>query len=56
MFLNVVYRSMKMDPSIKRQKAFAKRLLQVCAAYSRPALLCGVLSHRVPHICHVNTC
>jgi len=42
MFLNLLYKSMKNDPVLKRVKAFIKRLLQVCSQY-KPSLLCGVL-------------
>jgi len=42
MFLNLLYKSMKNDPVLKRVKAFIKRLLQVCSQY-KTSLLCGVL-------------
>ena len=42
MFLNVVYKAMKMDTESKRVLAFAKRLLQVCLTMP-PAFTCGVL-------------
>ena len=32
MFLNLLYKALKADPSTDRVKAFIKRLLQVCAA------------------------
>ena len=42
MFLNLVYRSLKVDPAVNRVKAFVKRLLQVCAVM--PAnFVCGAL-------------
>lgn len=42
MFLNVIYKSLKVDPSLKRLKAFVKRLLQVCST-QQPSFVCGVL-------------
>ncbi|XP_028395866.1 CCAAT/enhancer-binding protein zeta-like isoform X2 [Dendronephthya gigantea] len=42
MFLNVIYKSLKIDTSLKRVKAFVKRLLQVCSTQT-PAFVCGVL-------------
>ncbi|CAO2650333.1 Nn.00g016250.m01.CDS01 [Neocucurbitaria sp. VM-36] len=42
MFLNLLYRSLKADTSIKRVKAFVKRLLQVIHMHE-PPFICGVL-------------
>ena len=42
MFLNVIYKSLKIDTSLKRVKSFVKRLLQVCSTQP-PAFVCGVL-------------
>ncbi|XP_067944317.1 CCAAT/enhancer-binding protein zeta-like isoform X2 [Watersipora subatra] len=42
MFLNLVYKSMKSDPSDRRCKAFVKRLLQICA-YQSPTFICAAL-------------
>lgn len=36
LFLNVLYKSLKADPSAARVHAFAKRLLQVCVGTSAP--------------------
>ncbi|XP_052271402.1 CCAAT/enhancer-binding protein zeta-like [Dreissena polymorpha] len=41
-FLNLVFKSIKMDESERRVKAFAKRLLQVCR-YQQPPFTCGAL-------------
>lgn len=43
MFINVVFRTMKMDPSLSRVKAFVKRLLQVCTAGAPVGFTCGAL-------------
>ena len=42
MFLNVVFRGMKIDPAMNRVKAYAKRLLQV-AVRQPPGFACGTL-------------
>jgi ribosome biogenesis protein MAK21 len=42
MFLNLLYRSLKGDTSIKRVKAFVKRLLQIIHLHE-PPFICGVL-------------
>ncbi|RAR07683.1 CCAAT/enhancer-binding protein zeta [Stemphylium lycopersici] len=42
MFLNLLYRSLKADTSIKRVKAFVKRLLQTIHMHE-PPFICGVL-------------
>ncbi|KKY15390.1 putative ccaat-box-binding transcription factor [Diplodia seriata] len=42
MYLNLLYRSLKADVSIKRVKAFVKRLLQVISLHE-PPFVCGVL-------------
>ncbi|KAF6023445.1 CEBPZ [Bugula neritina] len=42
MFLHLVYKSMKSDPSDRRCKAFVKRLLQICAHQS-PTFVCSTL-------------
>jgi len=42
MFLNLLYKALKSDPSIDRVKAFIKRLLQVCE-YQPSHLICGLL-------------
>ncbi|CAN9145420.1 unnamed protein product [Alternaria alternata] len=42
MFLNLLYRSLKADTSIKRVKAFVKRLLQIIHMHE-PPFICGVL-------------
>jgi ribosome biogenesis protein MAK21 len=42
MFLNLLYRALKADTSIKRVKAFVKRLLQIIHLHE-PPFICGVL-------------
>lgn len=42
MYLNLLYKSLKADVSIKRVKAFVKRLLQVISLHD-PPFVCGVL-------------
>ena len=42
MFLNVVFRGMKIDPAMNRVKAYAKRLLQI-AVRQPPGFACGTL-------------
>jgi ribosome biogenesis protein MAK21 len=42
MFLNLLYRALKADVSIKRVKAFVKRLLQIIHLHE-PPFICGVL-------------
>lgn len=42
LFLNVLYKGMKTDPSDARRAAFAKRLLQLCS-HASPPLACGAL-------------
>lgn len=42
MFLNLLYRSLKADTSVKRVKAFVKRLLQIIHMHE-PPFICGVL-------------
>jgi len=42
MFLNLIYKALKIDPSAVRVKAFIKRLLQVCV-YQSSQLICGLL-------------
>ena len=42
MFLNLLFKSLKNDPVLKRVKAFIKRLLQICTQ-DQPALLCAIL-------------
>lgn len=41
-FLNVLYKSLKSDPSLDRVKAFVKRILQVCS-FQQPAFIGGTL-------------
>jgi len=42
MFLNLLYKALKSDPSLHRVKAFIKRLLQICE-YQPSHLICGLL-------------
>ena len=42
MFLNVLFKSIKSDPSMNRVKAFVKRMLHVCSCHS-PSFTCGCL-------------
>ena len=42
LFLNLLYKSMKKDSSVKRTTAFVKRILQVCQ-FLPPQLTCGCL-------------
>ncbi|KZF26313.1 CBF-domain-containing protein [Xylona heveae TC161] len=42
MYLNLLYRSLKADTSVKRVKAFVKRLLQVVSLH-QPPFICGVI-------------
>eukprot|EP00051_Salpingoeca_urceolata_P022947 m.381975 g.381975 ORF g.381975 m.381975 type:complete len:326 (-) comp20045_c7_seq11:1080-2057(-) len=42
MFLNIVFRAMKGDPSLDRVKAFFKRVLQICLVQQAP-FICGSL-------------
>ena len=42
MYLNLIFRSLKADNSIKRVHAFVKRMLQVMTLHE-PAFICGVL-------------
>jgi ribosome biogenesis protein MAK21 len=42
MYLNLLYRSLKADTSVKRVKAFVKRLLQIIHMHE-PPFICGVL-------------
>jgi len=42
MYLNLLYRALKSDVSIKRVKAFVKRLLQIITLHE-PPFVCGVL-------------
>ncbi|KAF1982932.1 CBF-domain-containing protein [Aulographum hederae CBS 113979] len=42
LYLNLLYRSLKTDISVKRVKAFVKRLLQVISIHE-PPFVCGVL-------------
>eukprot|EP00794_Sanderia_malayensis_P020332 gene20332-22332_t len=42
MFLNIIYKSIKADPSMNRIKAFIKRLMQM-AAHEESAFICGLL-------------
>ncbi|KAL5116544.1 RNA-binding ribosome biosynthesis protein mak21 [Pleosporales sp. CAS-2024a] len=42
MFLNLLYRALKADISVKRVKAFVKRLLQIIHLHE-PPFICGVL-------------
>ncbi|XP_072031232.1 CCAAT/enhancer-binding protein zeta-like [Amphiura filiformis] len=42
MFLNLLYQTLKADSQVKRNKAFVKRLLQVCES-QQPAFICGAL-------------
>jgi ribosome biogenesis protein MAK21 len=42
LFLNLLYKSLKRDPSADRVKAFAKRILQV-SQFLPPQLICGCL-------------
>jgi len=42
MYLNLLYRALKSDVSVRRIKAFIKRLLQVITLHD-PAFVCGVL-------------
>jgi len=42
MFLNLLYKALKSDPSLERVKAFIKRLLQICE-YQPSHLICGLM-------------
>ncbi|XP_057314957.1 CCAAT/enhancer-binding protein zeta-like isoform X2 [Hydractinia symbiolongicarpus] len=42
MLLNLLFKSMKNDPALKRVKSFIKRLLQLCSQ-EQPSFSCGVL-------------
>lgn len=42
MYLNLLFKSIRADLSMKRVKAFVKRLLQICFLH-QPAFACGVL-------------
>lgn len=42
MYLNLLFRALKSDPSAKRVKAFVKRLLQILTLH-QPPFICGVL-------------
>lgn len=42
MFLNLLYRALKRDDSLSRQRMFIKRILQVCLS-SPPQFACGLL-------------
>jgi len=42
MYLNLLFRALKSDLSVKRVKAFAKRLLQIITLH-QPPFICGVL-------------
>ncbi|XP_073249023.1 CCAAT/enhancer-binding protein zeta-like [Porites lutea] len=41
-FLNILYKSLKADPSLQRVKAFIKRILQICS-FQQPSFICGTL-------------
>lgn len=41
-FLNIMYKSLSVDPSTNRIKAFVKRLLQLCTG-QQPPFVCGAL-------------
>ncbi|XP_022800825.1 CCAAT/enhancer-binding protein zeta-like isoform X2 [Stylophora pistillata] len=41
-FLNILYKSVKSDPSLHRVKAFVKRIIQVCS-FQQPSFVCGAL-------------
>lgn len=41
MYLNLLFKALKVDPKIKRVKAFVKRLVQVSTLH-QPAFICGV--------------
>nr|XP_058965754.1 CCAAT/enhancer-binding protein zeta-like [Pocillopora verrucosa] len=41
-FLNILYKSVKSDPSLHRVKAFVKRIVQVCS-FQQPSFVCGAL-------------
>src|SRR5271170_6305235 len=42
LYLNLLFRALKSDVSIKRVKAFAKRMLQIVTLH-QPPFICGVL-------------
>ena len=42
MYLNLLFKSLKADLSMKRVKAFLKRLLQICFLH-QPSFACGIL-------------
>merc|ERR1719470_706087 len=42
MLLNLLYKSIKADPTLKRVKAFTKRLLQI-SIHENPSFACGIL-------------
>lgn len=41
MFLNLLFKALKTDTSMKRVKAFVKRIVQICTMH-QPAFICGV--------------
>ncbi len=59
LFLNILFKSLKSDPEIKRVKAFLKRILQVCC-YHSPPFACGCLymisevSHAASHATYIH--
>ena len=56
LFLNILFKSLKTDPEVKRVQAFLKRMLQVCSSHS-PPFVCGCL-YLISEVCRVwlNTC
>jgi ribosome biogenesis protein MAK21 len=42
LYLNLLYRALRLDLNVKRVKAFAKRILQVMTLY-QPPFICGIL-------------
>jgi len=42
LFLNLLFKSVKVDPELGRVKAFLKRILQVCTSHA-PPFVCGCL-------------
>lgn len=42
MYLNLLFRALKVDTQVKRVKAFVKRVIQI-ATFHQPSFICGVL-------------
>lgn len=41
LFLNILFKGLRDDPSLARAKAFVKRILQICT-YHQPHFVCGI--------------